>query len=100
MASETIPLSPTKIDAYESAMCAFYEEDDENQLHTLFNLFDINGDGAISRQELDTVIKSVSGESLNEEQIDAMFSAADLDQTGKISYEEFVIVMKRNKFGN
>jgi Ca2+-binding EF-hand superfamily protein len=78
-------------------MARFYEHDDDDQLHKLFNLFDITGDGAISRPELITVMKSVSGETLSDEQIEVMFNAADLDHTGKISFEEFVIVMKRDR---
>jgi Ca2+-binding EF-hand superfamily protein len=76
---ETTPLSPEEIDACEEAMGKFYEEDDEDQLPILFKLFDINGDKMISKQELVTVMKSVSGDASNEEEIEQMFKEADTD---------------------
>jgi Ca2+-binding EF-hand superfamily protein len=79
MADENTPLSAAQIDACEEAMGKFYEEDDDDQLPILFKLFDINGDGFISKNELMTVMKSVSGEHHNEEEIEAMFNEADTD---------------------
>lgn len=95
--TEQTPLSPEQIAACEAAMSAFYEKDDEGQLETLFKLFDLNGDGSISKLELKTVMTSVSGEAGNEEEIDQMFNEADTDASGMIDYAEFCNVMKANK---
>ena len=78
-------------------MSAFYEKDDEGQLEVLFKLFDLNGDGQISKDELKTVMGSVSGEAVNAEEIDQMFSEADTDESGWIDYAEFCNIMKANK---
>jgi calmodulin len=63
----------------------------------LFKLFDINGDKFISKIELMTVMKSISGENSNEEEIEAMFDEADADGSGEIDYDEFREVMMKNK---
>jgi len=54
-----------------------------------FREFDVNGDGTIDRQELDSVFKSM-GKHFSKEELDRMISLADKDASGTLDYEEFV----------
>jgi Ca2+-binding EF-hand superfamily protein len=51
-----------------------------------FKIFDTNGDGFITRDELKSVMTKM-GERLSEEEADEMIRKADLNKDGKINYE-------------
>jgi calcium-binding protein CML len=59
------------------------------ELEDVFNKFDANGDGRISRSELSDLMKSLGG-NVTEEEVGAMVSEADLDGDGYIDLSEFV----------
>lgn len=61
-------------------------------LKELFNYFDKNGDGAISREELDTVMKSL-GKTLSDEEIKAIISTVDANKNGSIEFQEFLSML-------
>jgi len=63
-----------------------------NEVKAAFKLFDRNGDGALSKDELASAMKS-SGESYSDIEVNAIFSLGDIDGDGEITLEEFVGLM-------
>ncbi|UKK01874.1 calmodulin [Theileria orientalis] len=68
------------------------ECDTEEELIQAFKVFDRDGNGFISAQELRHVMTNL-GERLTDEEVDEMLREADIDGDGKINYEEFVKLM-------
>ncbi|XP_032291479.1 calcium-binding protein E63-1 isoform X2 [Drosophila virilis] len=65
------------------------EADDVTEdLIAAFRVFDRDGNGFITRDELQTAMEMI-GEPLNEAQLEQLLAIADLDQDGRINYEEF-----------
>jgi Ca2+-binding EF-hand superfamily protein len=64
-----------------------------NDVKAAFKMFDRNGDGALSKEELAAAMKS-SGESYSDIEVNAIFSLGDVDGDGEITLEEFVALMK------
>ncbi|KRG05641.1 uncharacterized protein Dmoj_GI12767, isoform H [Drosophila mojavensis] len=65
------------------------EADDVTEdLIAAFRVFDRDGNGFITRDELQTAMEMI-GEPLNEQQVEQLLAIADLDQDGRINYEEF-----------
>ncbi|KAK5210815.1 hypothetical protein LTR47_001536 [Exophiala xenobiotica] len=60
-----------------------------DETRAAFNVFDKDGSGTISAEELRQVMKSL-GENLTDAEIDEMIAEADKDRNGTIDYEEFV----------
>ena len=58
----------------------------------LFRVFDKDGNGYISVDELRQVMTNL-GEKLTEDEVDEMVREADLDGDGEVNYEEFVTMM-------
>lgn len=65
------------------------EDDVEADLRAAFLVFDRDGNGFITRDELKTGMQ-IMGESLSDRDLDELLRATDLDQDGKINYEEFI----------
>jgi len=59
-------------------------------LWSAFRVFDIDGSGAITADELTQVLKDVSAEN-----IQSMISEVDLNKDNKINFEEFCAMMKK-----
>lgn len=68
------------------------ESDCEQELREAFKVFDKNGDGMISAEELKTVMHNL-GEALTDEEITQMIQEADENSDGHVDYEEFVKMM-------
>jgi len=64
-------------------------QDFAHETRAAFNVFDKDGSGTISADELRQVMKSL-GENLTDEEIDEMIREADKDKNGTIDYDEFV----------
>ncbi|KAH8366018.1 hypothetical protein KR093_008171, partial [Drosophila rubida] len=63
------------------------EADDVTEdLIAAFRVFDRDGNGFITRDELQTAMEMI-GEPLNEQQLEQLLAIADLDQDGRINYE-------------
>jgi len=68
------------------------DPDTEEDLIEAFKIFDKDGNGVISAQELRHVMTTL-GERLTEEEADEMIREADIDGDGYINYHEFVKIM-------
>lgn len=65
------------------------DDDDITQdLIAAFRVFDRDGNGYITRDELQTAMEMIQ-ENVTENQVNEMLALADLDKDGKINYEEF-----------
>ncbi len=64
----------------------------EDELKEVFNVFDKDGNGFISFEELKLAMINL-GERLTTEELKAMMSAADTDGDGQINFEEFTAMM-------
>ncbi|KII62065.1 Calmodulin [Thelohanellus kitauei] len=62
------------------------------EMREAFKVFDKNGDGKITAEELKNVMEKL-GEQLQDEQINEMIKEADLDADGMVSFEEFCKMM-------
>ena len=68
------------------------DPDTEEDLIEAFKIFDKDGNGVISAQELRHVMTTL-GERLTEDEADEMIREADIDGDGYINYHEFVRIM-------
>ena len=69
-----------------------HEGDTEEEIIDAFRVFDKDGDGKISVEELTHIMKNL-GEPLTQEEIDEMIAQADTNKDGIIDYAEFVHMM-------
>ena len=64
---------------------------------TLFNLFDRDGNGRISRIELRVTLNSVYPEGVSEKDVDELLDATDINKDGQIDPMEFMELMKKHR---
>jgi len=62
--------------------------DEKLDIEDIFKVFDQNGDGLISGEELKLTMRSL-GEALTEDEVGLMLEEADIDGDGKIDLQEF-----------
>jgi Ca2+-binding EF-hand superfamily protein len=67
-------------------------ENAEEEMIEAFKVFDSDGNGMISADELKQIMFNL-GEKLTEEEVEDMVKEADIDGDGEINYEEFVSMM-------
>ena len=72
-----IALSPEQIEHFRDA----------------YNIFDKNGDGGVTVNELAHVMRCI-GQEANDQEVRRMFSEVDRDGSGEISFEEFLEIMQ------
>ncbi|XP_064644234.1 neo-calmodulin-like [Lineus longissimus] len=70
--------------------------DEHTALRDVFIIFDKNGDGLISKEELKNGLEAI-GENLSESLLDDLFRMADLNKDGFVNFEEFVIIMSEER---
>ncbi|GIZ03031.1 calcium-binding protein E63-1 [Caerostris extrusa] len=68
------------------------EDDLMDDLLAAFRVFDKDGNGYITRDELKMAMDLI-GETVTEVQLDEMLKASDIDHDGRINYEEFVKIL-------
>mmetsp|Transcript_53342 Transcript_53342/g.129687 ORF Transcript_53342/g.129687 Transcript_53342/m.129687 type:complete len:127 (+) Transcript_53342:770-1150(+) len=68
------------------------DDDAEQEMLEAFQVFDTDGNGSITADELKSIFNNL-GEKLTDEEIDDMIKEADIDGDGEINYEEFVRMM-------
>lgn len=64
-------------------------------LWSAFRVFDVDGDGKISKSELRAVLEVGNGVGIEEEQLKELIAEADQDGDGSIDFEEFCAMMKQ-----
>ena len=65
------------------------QEDERNRdkgIMEAFTAFDVDGDGFLSKQEMDRLLK-IMGLELNDEELDECIAIADFNKDGKIDYK-------------
>ena len=65
-----------------------------NKLHTAFKMFDKDGGGSISTDEIKQVLSF--GQTLDESVVNQIIAQVDANGDGEISYEEFAAMMIKN----
>lgn len=65
-----------------------------NKLHTAFKMFDKDGGGSISTDEIKQVLSF--GQNLDEAVVNQIIQQVDANGDGEISYEEFAAMMLKN----
>jgi len=70
----------------------------DDDVEHAFKVFDRDGDGLISEEELRLTMTNL-GEPLTEEEVQAMIAEADMDGDGKINLQEFSRLMAQNSGG-
>jgi len=73
----------------------------DDKLAFAFSMYDINGDGYITKDELLTILQMMVGANISSEQLqsiaDRTIVEADMDHDGKISLEEFKTAMEKTE---
>ena len=64
----------------------------EEEILEAFKIFDEDGSGSISKDELRVIMENL-GANLSEDEITQMIEEADLDGDGEIDYNEFLHMM-------
>ncbi len=76
-------------------------KEDKNELLELFQQFDKNGDGVLTKDEILEGYQSILGELEAEREADRIMKEVDFDKSGTIDYNEFVLAtLNRQKVLN
>lgn len=70
------------------------EKDIQEEMMRAFNLFDVDGTGKISLDNLRSVAEQL-GEKMSDTELQEMIREADMDNDGQVNATEFVRVMKK-----
>ena len=68
------------------------DNDSEEETREAFRVFDKDGNGFISAEELRHVMTDL-GEKLSDAEVDDMIKEVDIDGDGHVNYEEFITMM-------
>ncbi|CAG9834756.1 unnamed protein product [Diabrotica balteata] len=72
------------------------DEDIASDLKAAFQVFDLDGDGYITKEELKTAMEMI-GEAVTDQQLEQVIRLADTDKDGRINYEEYRHLQRRIK---
>ena len=62
--------------------------DEDDEFRHVFAIFDKNGDGYLSHDEVKDAMSKL-GEEFTDDEVEDLIRAADLDQDGEVNYREF-----------
>jgi calcium-dependent protein kinase len=66
-------------------------KDDKNELLELFQQFDKNGDGVLSKDEILAGYREILGDVEAEKEAERIMAEVDIDKSGTIDYNEFIL---------
>jgi calcium-dependent protein kinase len=66
-------------------------KEEKNELLELFQAFDKNGDGVLSKEEIYEGYKNILGEVEAAKEVERIMTEVDIDRSGTIDYNEFVM---------
>jgi calcium-dependent protein kinase len=66
-------------------------KEEKNELLELFQAFDKNGDGVLSKEEIYEGYKNILGEVEAAKEVERIMNEVDIDRSGTIDYNEFVM---------
>lgn len=72
---------------------ALAEKVSKSTTREMFELYDIDGDGTITKKEFKYVMQNMFGMQISDEEIENRIMEADADGNGEISLDEFVMIM-------
>ncbi|KAL2748381.1 calcium-binding protein 4 [Vespula maculifrons] len=87
----SFPASPQKLAAQPRKITAITKSQ-MREFREAFNLFDKDGDGNITKEELGRVMRSL-GQFARAEELNTMLQEIDIDGDGTVSFEEFVEIV-------
>ncbi|KAL3859431.1 hypothetical protein ACJMK2_009654 [Sinanodonta woodiana] len=85
-------MEDTQLEITDPNLLQKYSVTQIEELKEAFSLFDKDGDGSITTDELGTVMRNL-GQFPSEEELKQMLKEIDIDGDGTFSFEEFVQVM-------
>ena len=88
-------LTPAEVQRFNEILAEFLLHHNEAHLEELFRLFDRNGNGLISPDELKVVLETIEGHVVSDDKVQAMMKAADINSDGAIELSEFMKVIRR-----
>ncbi|KAG0270517.1 hypothetical protein DFQ27_005595 [Actinomortierella ambigua] len=71
-----------------------FTEQEIQDFRESFLVFDKDDSGAISKQELRSLLKTI-GEKINHQELEQKFNEYDSDKSGLIDFNEFLVLIKR-----
>ena len=74
-------------------------EAEREEFRDAFKLFDKDGDGVITVDEVYTVFKSLGFKKYTKQDVQKMVEAIDVDGNGTIDLDEFIILLRQKKSG-
>jgi len=66
------------------------EENNDSYLIKLFNEFDIEGNGFLDKEQLQSTVSKITGKEIDHDELITLMEKFDLDHDGKVSLEEFL----------
>ena len=91
--ADTTGTGKLNLDDFISLMASKYRETDtDEEVINAFRVFDKEGTGVISANELKHIMTTL-GDKLTDEEVDEMIREADINGDGSIYYEDFVRTM-------
>ncbi|XP_024939618.1 calmodulin-beta isoform X2 [Cephus cinctus] len=88
----TLPASPQRSVSGSSSRLPAISKSQMKEFREAFRLFDKDGDGSITKEELGRVMRSL-GQFARAEELHTMLQEIDIDGDGNVSFEEFVEIV-------